>query len=81
MKTVQVTPAFLPNAGGIESLLSYLLPELRKNFDVHSTLMVGSPNIWTEEFDHHGVAITIEGSIRVARFGSSVENQSFFLQK
>lgn len=69
MKVLHVTPAYTPNTGGIEVLLSYLLPAMQAKHDVRSAVCVGSPNVWTEEFEHHGVSREIEQGVFVVRFG------------
>jgi len=69
MRVAHITPAFHPNTGGIETLLSLLLPELRKSGGVDASVMVGAPNIWMEAFTHIGVEEHDELDIRVARFG------------
>lgn len=69
MKVVHVTPAFPPNAGGIETLLSLLLPELKCRDGIDSTVLVGGPDIWCSEFDHMGIRENREFHSEVLRFG------------
>ena len=69
MRVVHVTPAYLPNAGGIETLLSLLFPELKIQAGVDSAVFVGGPNIWCSEFDHEGIRETREFDSEVFRFG------------
>jgi glycogen(starch) synthase len=48
---------------------------------VHSAVCVGSPNVWTEEFEHHGVSREIEQGVFVVRFGRFSTRSSSELAK
>jgi glycosyltransferase involved in cell wall biosynthesis len=81
MKVLHVTPAYAPNIGGIEVLLSYLLPALEAKHGVRSVVCVGSPNVWIEEFEHNGVSREIEQGVFVLRFGRLATRNSSVLDK
>lgn len=81
MKVLHVTPAYLPNAGGIESLLASLLPVLQSQLQSDIHLAVASPNIWDSEFEHLGIAHSIEERINVWRFGKIGSTHGSELQK
>lgn len=66
---LHVTPAYAPNSGGIETVLSYLLPQFAETEGNKVALLVGSPNIWQSDFNHFGAKLDVEGNVQVWRFG------------
>jgi glycosyltransferase involved in cell wall biosynthesis len=69
MRVLHVTPAYAPNSGGIETILSYLLPQFAESEGYKVALLVGSPDIWQSEFNHFGAKRDVEGNVEVWRFG------------
>lgn len=69
MRVAHITPAFHPTAGGIETLLALLLPELKRKAGVEAAVLVGSPSIWRSEFDHEGIVESDEQGLKIYRFG------------